>query len=93
MDQKIVVTVDVVLLTLVGERLEVLLSRREREPFAEQWALPGGYVHAVEDADGLAAVVGLVVGQAGRDARQLPDAQGEGQQQNGGQRRAGAGGG
>lgn len=55
MDQKIIVTVDVVLLTLVGERLEVLLSRREREPFAEQWALPGGYVHAVEDADSLAA--------------------------------------
>jgi 8-oxo-dGTP diphosphatase len=42
-------TVDVVMLTLRQGQLQVLLLRREREPFAGVPALPGGYVHAETD--------------------------------------------
>jgi 8-oxo-dGTP diphosphatase len=55
MDQKIITTVDVVLLTLVDNLLHVVLLRRERDPYKGQLALPGGYIHAQEDADALAA--------------------------------------
>ncbi len=37
------------LLTLRDEQLQVLLLKRERDPFAGALALPGGYVHADED--------------------------------------------
>lgn len=47
----IICTVDVVLLTLQDGALKVALLRREREPFAGVLALPGGYIHAEEDAD------------------------------------------
>lgn len=47
----LICTVDVVLLTLRDDALAVLLQRREREPFKGALALPGGYVHAQEDAD------------------------------------------
>lgn len=47
----IICTVDVVLLTLQEGALKVALLRREREPFAGVLALPGGYIHAGEDAD------------------------------------------
>lgn len=46
---QLVCTVDLVLLTLRDERLQVLLLKREREPFAGALALPGGYVHTGED--------------------------------------------
>ena len=42
------VTVDVVIVTR-EERRRVLLIRRKNEPFADQWALPGGYVDMDED--------------------------------------------
>ena len=51
MNSSIICTVDVVLLTLKNASLHVALLRREREPFAGTWALPGGYVHAQEDRD------------------------------------------
>ena len=38
------VTVDVVILTVRDRRLEVLLTRRPREPYAGEWALPGGFI-------------------------------------------------
>ena len=53
--RQIAVTVDIVLLTLIAGRLQVLLMRREREPFQGQLALPGGYIHPQEDNDALAA--------------------------------------
>ncbi len=44
------VTVDAVLLTLRESGLEVALHQRDREPFQGAMALPGGVVHADEDA-------------------------------------------
>lgn len=55
MEQRIIVTVDVVLFTLHEEALHVILLRRERDPYQGQLALPGGYVHTEEDNDSLAA--------------------------------------
>lgn len=43
------VTVDVVLLTVVERRLEVLLIRRGKPPYEGAWALPGGFVEPDED--------------------------------------------
>lgn len=42
------VTVDVVLLTIRNGRLSVLLVKRQGDPFAGMWALPGGFVRASE---------------------------------------------
>ncbi|GAA1557119.1 NUDIX hydrolase [Actinomadura kijaniata] len=47
------VTVDVVALTIRDEVLHVLLVRRAHPPFAGMWALPGGFVRGVRDAEGL----------------------------------------
>lgn len=57
------VAVDVAILTVRERRLEVLLVRRDHEPFAGQWALPGALVHADESLEDaarrkLAAVTG-----------------------------------
>ena len=51
----ILCTVDVVLLTLQQGSLQVALVRRERAPFAGVLALPGGYIHAQDDADAQAS--------------------------------------
>lgn len=45
------VTVDTIILTVAGEDLRVLLVRRKNEPFAGQWAIPGGFVEADESLD------------------------------------------
>lgn len=45
------VTVDVVILTLVGDQLSVLLVRRRADPYAGAWALPGGFKHPDETLD------------------------------------------
>src|SRR5882724_2278056 len=45
------VTIDVVILALRDDRLQALLIKRGAEPFRGAWALPGGYIHAQEDAD------------------------------------------
>jgi len=42
-----------------------VLTRRPNEPFAGQWALPGGYVHQQEDADGLAAALRVLRSKTG----------------------------
>lgn len=81
------VTVDIVLFTVAGAlnqlRLEVLLIQRDGEPQRGSWALPGGFVHEMEDlptaalrelheetglADAFIEQVGAV-GTPGRDPR------------------------
>jgi len=47
----IICTVDIVLLTLRSNKLHVALLKREQEPFAGMFALPGGYVHSEQDRD------------------------------------------
>jgi 8-oxo-dGTP diphosphatase len=51
------VAVDVALLTLHERRLHALLLRRDREPFADSLALPGGFVRQREAVDAAAARV------------------------------------
>jgi ADP-ribose pyrophosphatase YjhB (NUDIX family) len=46
-----ITTVDLAIFALAGEGLEVLIVRRAAEPFAGQWALPGGWIHVDEDDD------------------------------------------
>lgn len=48
---RIGVAVDVVIFTVDDGHLQVLLSRREHEPFEDRWALPGGFVRPDESAD------------------------------------------
>lgn len=54
---EIICTVDIVLLTLKNGALHVALLKREHEPFKGSSALPGGYIHAGEDADTQGAAV------------------------------------
>ncbi len=49
------VTVDVVILSVVERRLEVLLVQRGGEPFQGWWALPGGFKRPDETLDDAAA--------------------------------------
>jgi 8-oxo-dGTP diphosphatase len=49
------VTVDVVLFYRDGERTEVLLIKRAREPFKGAWAFPGGFVDQDESLERAAA--------------------------------------
>lgn len=44
-------TVDVVVFSLLDERLCVQLVHREQHPFQGYWALPGGFVNIAKDAD------------------------------------------
>ena len=46
-----IVSVDLAIFALSQAGLEVLLIRRPAEPFARQWALPGGWIHVDEDVD------------------------------------------
>jgi len=45
------VTVDIVLFTILQSKLQVLLIKRKRWPFADCWALPGGFVEIEEDLE------------------------------------------
>jgi len=65
MPSDIILTVDVVLLTLQETALKVLLMRRENPPYAGQLALPGGYVHPEEDSDTLAAARRMLLAKTG----------------------------
>lgn len=48
-------TVDIVIFTLRDEQLQVLLVQRRSEPFAGEWALPGGFVEMDESLETAAA--------------------------------------
>ena len=48
-------TVDVVIFTLRDEQLQVLLVQRRSEPYAGEWALPGGFVEMDESLETAAA--------------------------------------
>lgn len=50
-DARPMVTADVVMFTLRDNDLHVLLVKRKYEPFANQWAIPGGFVHLDESLD------------------------------------------
>lgn len=60
MQQSIISTIDAVLLTIQDDRLCVVLSKRDNEPYANQDALPGGYIHPQEDRDSLDAAVRIL---------------------------------
>lgn len=45
------VTVDVVIFSLREEELQVLLVKRKNWPFAEMWAIPGGFVRMTESLE------------------------------------------
>jgi 8-oxo-dGTP diphosphatase len=49
------VTVDVVILTMVGSIVHVLLVRRGHSPFRGMWAIPGGFKQPTETLDEAAA--------------------------------------
>jgi 8-oxo-dGTP diphosphatase len=66
-----IVTVDVVILTLQDGVLHVALAKREHEPHAGDWTLPGGWVHADEDDDALAAANRILAAKAGLDSPYL----------------------
>lgn len=65
MNQGIVVTVDVVLMTLKDRRLQVVLLERERDPFKKRLALPGGYIHGGADIDAMAAAERVLAEKTG----------------------------
>lgn len=62
---QIICTVDVVLLTLQDGQLQVALLKRENDPYAGTLALPGGYVHADEDADAEDAAQRVLLAKTG----------------------------
>ena len=45
------ITVDIVILTIKDNALQVLLVKRNNEPFKDKWAIPGGYVRMSENLD------------------------------------------
>ena len=67
----IICTVDVVLLTLQDDSLKVALLKRDREPFKDAAALPGGYIHIDEDDDARDAALRVLKEKAGIDAPYL----------------------
>jgi 8-oxo-dGTP diphosphatase len=52
---EMMVTVDLVVLTIREDQLCVLLIRRGAAPYRGRWALPGGFVHEDEDLPAAAA--------------------------------------
>lgn len=48
------VSVDLVVLTILDGKLQVLLVRRRHEPFGDMWALPGGLVRLDESLEAAA---------------------------------------
>ncbi len=68
---EVICTVDVVLLTLDETGLKVALLQRDKPPFQNSATLPGGYIHAQEDADTHAAAFRVLKQKTGIDAPYL----------------------
>jgi len=51
MSQKIAVTVDSVVFCKANNQFKVLLIQRKKEPFKDEWALPGGFVNEGENLE------------------------------------------
>lgn len=49
--QNIAITVDSVVFCKVNNKFKVLLIQRKKDPFKNQWALPGGFVEEGEDLE------------------------------------------
>ena len=45
------ITTDIVIFTIENDELKVLLIKRAKEPFKNQWALPGGFLLKKEDPE------------------------------------------
>ncbi len=69
------VTVDAVLLTLRAGVLEIALHQRDRAPFKDAMALPGGVVHLDEDASTEASVRRVLRDKTGFEPRYLEQLQ------------------
>jgi ADP-ribose pyrophosphatase YjhB (NUDIX family) len=72
------VTVDIAVFSLREERLHVLLVRRDADPFAGAWALPGGYIHPQEDASLHDAAARILKQKTGVETPYLEQLQGFG---------------
>lgn len=68
---KLICTVDVVLLTLAEDGLQVALLKREHEPFKGVPALPGGYIQPERDQDARDAAQRVLKEKAGIEAPYL----------------------
>lgn len=44
-------TIDVVVFTIKDNKLQVLLIKRQKEPFKGKWAIPGGFIRLSENLD------------------------------------------
>ncbi|MES2741999.1 MAG: NUDIX domain-containing protein [Pseudomonadota bacterium] len=64
-------TVDVVLLTLKAGALQVALLKRDRPPFQDVAALPGGFIHVDEDIDARHAALRVLKEKTGIDVPYL----------------------
>lgn len=69
------VTVDAVLLTLRAGGLEIALHQRDRAPFKDAMALPGGVVHVDEDDTTEAAIRRVLRDKTGFEPRYLEQLQ------------------
>ena len=61
----LICTVDVALLTLTEEGLSVALLKREREPYKNVSALPGGFIHVEADMNGYDAALRVLRDKTG----------------------------
>jgi len=69
--EAVICTVDVVLLTLEAGRLRFVLVPREAAPFKGVAALPGGFVHPLEDRDVRACAERVLKAKAGVEGQWL----------------------
>ncbi len=46
------VTVDLLLFSVIGDKLAICLTKRDEEPFKDMFALPGTFIHEDESAEG-----------------------------------------